>query len=298
MAIVKLPSGKTAKIPDGMSEQDAGRFIYDKLRDTPGAESDASAIAQRFGFETTGVGQTVGGTVGAAGGAAAGAALGTLGGPFAPLTVPLGAIAGSALLGGVGGAAGEYAEAELKGVEGDPLEAASEEALWGLIPGGAAAPVRAAAKGTSLLTKAVPHIASSQLTDAIGKNLGKYANKLNPADAQAVAAKAQKEYVERFLKTSEGKQLAKQAGFKLDADTVKRLGNDREFLENALKASPKSLKNFERKLHEGLVAELIRTKAISRTQKAAALSLLAKGASLDELDGGPKLPGEGGRGLL
>ena len=301
MAIVKLPSGKTAKIPDGMSEQDAGRFIYDKLRDTPGAESDASAIAQRFGFETTGIGQTIGGTAGAAGGAAAGAALGAFGGPLAPLTIPLGAIAGGALLAGAGGAAGEYAEAELRGVEGDPLEAAAEEWKYGLIPGGAAAPLRLASKGlgtsAGLLSRHLP-------TEGISRSLGKYASKISPKQQVDIQEKVEASFIKKFVGTHEGKVALEQLrrkGVKLDANFIEKLtkGEDKKkFFKEVLDVSPAQIKKMEREIYTDLVNELIKKQAISRTQKGTALQLLLSGASLDELESGPKLPGEGSRGLL
>ena len=310
MSTIQLPSGRYVQLKEdmtGKSPQEIAGAVYSKIREIPDFQEDASQLAQKYEITTSGVGQTFGGTVGAAGGAAAGAALGTLGGPFAPLTVPLGAIAGGFLLGGAGGAAGEAIEAEVRGVEGDPLAAAAEEAKYGLIPGVGGAAVKGATRGAGLLAKGKLDAVTLGFANRIPaladvhQKLGKVGSRLTQKGYDQARQKADKEFLTRFLKTPEGKKVAEGAGFKVDAKSADRLlkGSDREaFFKEALKVSPAELKKHEAKVYDNIVAELIRNGSIKKSQATAAVSLLVRGESLDSLDGEAKLPGEGGRGLL
>lgn len=127
MAVVKLPSGRTVKIPDGMNKDQAIEFLFDNLDGKKGFEDDRKKLGDQL--DTSGWGATIGGTIGSI--------VGSTAGFFGGFGV--GAIPGG-IAGGAGGAAiGEGIEQWLTG-KGDWSDigwAGVEGGAWGAIPGGA-----------------------------------------------------------------------------------------------------------------------------------------------------------------
>ena len=119
MGVVKLPSGKTAKVPDGLTEQEVLELLWEKLPD--GADKDA--IGDKL--NTSGWGSTIGGLIGGA--------LGTVGGSLvAPVA---GTIAGGAAGGAAGAAAGEALEQWWTGGRGDLTDVGTSAVTGGVVGG-------------------------------------------------------------------------------------------------------------------------------------------------------------------
>ena len=161
MGSVRLPSGKRAKVPNGLTEGEVLELLWDKLPD--GADKDA--IGDKL--ETSGWGSAIGGTLGGIGGA--------IGGTFtAPFTAGIinpftGGVAGSA-----GGAAlGEAIEQWISGGRGETKDigqAAIEGGAWGILPGAGGVAANALGKGG---VKVAGQIIGSGLTgSALGAGIG------------------------------------------------------------------------------------------------------------------------------
>ena len=174
--IVKLPDGKTAKLPPEISQVEAAKILLDKLPDEQYGDFKET-LRTKFNIveETSGWGQTIGGTAGSVLGAIGGGLAGTAAGPAGTVG---GGIAGSVAGGAAGGAAGEWIEQLLTGSgdDEDVIEAGAEEALWGLIPGVGGAATKTGLKAASNVANAgskaigtVKNIAGS----AIGRGAGK-----------------------------------------------------------------------------------------------------------------------------
>lgn len=120
MGKVKLPSGKIAKVPDGLSRNQVMELLFEKLPDGEDKDYFGSQL------DTSGWGATIGGGLGSIAGTAAGFLAGGIG-----------AIPGSVAGGGAGAALGEGVEQWWtgKGDAGDIARAGGEGALWGLVPG-------------------------------------------------------------------------------------------------------------------------------------------------------------------
>lgn len=321
MAVVILPSGKKAKIPDGMSEQEAARYLYDNLREAPGGESDAKRLASKYGFETSGVGQAVGGTAGGLGGAIGGALAGA---PLGPIGVIGGAILGGTALGAAGGAAGEAIEAEARGVEGDPLQAAFEEGAYGAIPGVGSLAAKGLARGVGkqaveagkgLLERTILRQApvagelvqgAASLTDDIARRAGLYKINIGAKEYDRILSSFQKSFFDDFFKTPLGKETLSKLDVKLTPAQAKKLlgevsDESYEVLEKVFKVEPRALEMFVDKFRDKAVNEMIARRAISASQKTAALTALARGGSLEDLqmtNQGTEYPLGTGPGLL
>lgn len=157
MSVVKLPSGKTVKVPDGMTKEETIEFLFNNLDGKEGFEDDRAKLGTEL--ETTGWGSVIGGTVGSIGGAFIGGVLTPFtGGVANPLT---GGIAG----GGIGAGVGENIEQWITGRGGDydSLKAAGEGAAWGVVPGVGGQVTKGIAKTGG---KAVPQILGSSAAGA------------------------------------------------------------------------------------------------------------------------------------
>ena len=142
MAVVKLPSGRTVKIPDGMTENQAIEYIFDKLEGNEDYAEDRQRLGDRL--ETSGWGSTIGGAIGGT--------LGAIGGTFvAPVA---GTVAGGAAGGAAGSAIGEGIEQWLSG-KGDWEDVGTSAlyggALGGIGGGAAGAAARFGAAGAATL---------------------------------------------------------------------------------------------------------------------------------------------------
>ena len=127
MAVVKLPSGRTVKIPDGKSEAEAMEFLFENLDGKEGFEEDRDKIGSQL--DTSGWGATIGGTIGGLGGAAAGIFTSP---SLVANPITLG-VAGS----GAGAGIGEAIEQWITG-KGDLKDIGRETAsgaAWGVVPG-------------------------------------------------------------------------------------------------------------------------------------------------------------------
>ena len=127
MAVVKLPSGKTVKIPDGKTKQEAMEFIFEKLEGKEGFEDDRKRIGDQL--NTSGWGATIGGAIGGVAGG--------VGGIFTSPSLVVNPITLGVAGSGAGAALGEGIEQWLtgKGDAGDIAYAGGEGAAWGAIPG-------------------------------------------------------------------------------------------------------------------------------------------------------------------
>ena len=70
MAVVKLPSGRTVKVPDGMSRNQTIEYIFDKLDGVKGYEEDRKKLGDQL--DTSGWGAAIGSTIGGIAGGVAG----------------------------------------------------------------------------------------------------------------------------------------------------------------------------------------------------------------------------------
>ena len=136
MGKVKLPSGKIAKVPDGLTEQEVVELLFEKLPEG----DDKKAMGDKL--DTSGWGATIGGAVGGIGGAALGAFAGGVG-----------ALPGGAAGGALGAAAGEGIEQWISG-KGDLSDVGTSALIGGAggaIGGGAlGAATKFGAKGAAL----------------------------------------------------------------------------------------------------------------------------------------------------
>ena len=307
MATVKLPSGKVAKVPDNLSEEEVGRLLYERLRETPGSEDDAAIIANKFGLKTTGVGAAIGGTGGGLAGAVGGAALGA---PLGPIGIAGGALLGGAGLAGLGGAAGEYAEQELYDVEGDPFEAGLTEAAYGAIPGGAGLAAKGLARGAgrSLLdvgTAAISKLpgvkvvrsvpGGSQVVNAVTRGLQQTGSKETAEDFLKANLGTSGRIVHEFFRTPAGAKAAIDAGINPKVALYRSKGDfmlgpygrspqyseiSGDFFSQALKSASPALRDEFRKEVNRTVDRLIKMNVISNAQRGSAVAALLRGSQL------------------
>ena len=157
MAVVKLPSGRTVKVPDGMSRNQTIEYIFDKLDGVKGYEEDRKKLGDQL--DTSGWGAAIGSTIGGIAGGVAGI--------FTSPSVVANPITLGAAGSAGGGALGEGIEQWItgKGDWDDIAWSGAEGGAWGLIPGvgGQAAKTIARHGG-----KAATQIAGSAATGAAG----------------------------------------------------------------------------------------------------------------------------------
>lgn len=149
MAIVKLPSGKTVKVPDGKTEKEVFEFLLEHLPDTDEYKEDRKKIGDQL--DTSGWGAAIGGGLGAIGGAIAG----TLAGP-------VGTVAGGVGGGAAGSAAGEGIEQWWTG-KGDWDDVGREAAVGGVL--GA---VPGVAGGAGMALRAAKPLTKAAVTAGVG----------------------------------------------------------------------------------------------------------------------------------
>ena len=304
MATIQLPSGRYVQLQEdmsGKSPQEVAGAVYAKISDIPDFQEDASQLAQKYDITTTGIGQAVGGTAGGIGGALA---LGSLGAAGGPLGIGIGALAGS-VLGSAGlGAAGEAIEAELSDVEGDVLGAATEEGLYGLIPGGAGVPAKGLAQVSRLAGKFVPKALESEATRAGSKLISDWVQKIPLKYSREYYENHSKKFITDYASTKAGKQAIKEAGVNKEgvskflngldiADQINYLGNTLKVPQDVLiKAYGKALEDFALK-------DVSKREAIKRILAAGTATASARASLLDSNSVTvPTGPGPTTRGLL
>ena len=127
MAVVKLPSGRTVKIPDGKTEQQAVEYIFNKLEGNADYADDREKLGDRL--ETSGWGSTIGGTIGSIAGG--------IGGIFTAPSLVVNPVTLGAAGGAAGSAIGEGIEQWITG-KGEGSDVAREGLIggaFGVIPG-------------------------------------------------------------------------------------------------------------------------------------------------------------------
>ena len=206
MGLVKLPSGKSAKVPDNLTEEQVLNLLFENL---PEGE-DKDRIGDRL--ETSGWGATIGGTIGSIGGAIAGLPFGGVG-----------AIPGS-IVGGAGGAAvGEGIEQWITG-KGDWSDigwSGAEGGAWGLLPGAGATVGKAAAKaGAKKLGQTTANLGTQALGGAGIGGTGAFVTGQDPTTGAAIGAgagalgvgKGLGKVGDKFAKTKFGQGLLERGG--------------------------------------------------------------------------------------
>ena len=124
MAVVKLPSGRTVKVPDGQTKRQIIEFLFDKLDGRDGYEDDRAKLGDQL--DTSGWGSTIGGTIGGL--------AGTVGGIFTSPSVVVNPITLGAAGGAAGAAIGEGIEQWITG-KGDWKDVGRDAAIGGALGG-------------------------------------------------------------------------------------------------------------------------------------------------------------------
>ena len=124
MAIVKLPSGRTVRTPDGLTRQENIEHIFNNLEGREGYEEDRKRLGDQL--ETSGWGSTIGGTIGGLAGG--------IGGIFTSPSIVVNPVTLGAAGGAAGAAAGEGFEQWLTG-KGDWSDIGEDALIGGALGG-------------------------------------------------------------------------------------------------------------------------------------------------------------------